>query len=364
MKNNPDLARVVGTSHERLARVDIHDTTDVAVGTLDVHAGSVTGSALEEDRWSATLEVSGPQWIPDGPGHPLSGLSRAWLRIWAGATVDTRPVLIPVARVIPTGTRVQQTTDGVTITVDAVGPAGWLQSASGTWTPTAGETCQTMIKRVVAATDPPSWLGVTLDTTTAVAVPADYEGNQNAWATIEDLAAFADIWVYFDAYSRLVLRRPLPVTPRARTRAAPVADITTGTNLVGYDAQMGRTLGFANTVEITFESLNPDQAPRVGRATHTSGPLGTTLVGPVLHTETRRGRPTQAQADARAATLLRATLLAWRTTSADIVPDPRLEPDDVLTLTLPDRVEKVRATVVEIPLNADAAMRVGLRSYD
>lgn len=474
MKTNDQLGKVVGTSHERLVRVDLHDVTRALVHqSLPVTGGTVTASAVDTDRWRVDLTLAGDQWEPITPRDPLSGLSGHWLAVHVGAVVDTVPELVEVCRVVPVSTRVRRSSEGTTVDVECVGAAGYMaQASSGRYTANRGETCQDMIVRVVRDAAPPGWPGLVDDTTQPVPVPVGfYTDDATPYEVLADLAAVANIAAYFTADWTLVLRDPLPNTP-----GTPARTLATGVDLIAHDTETGRGYGFANRVEITFDPVGATGrttiradwtyraqggAPASGemRATDNgdgtvnlrvhvrdtagrrrtralrrveSGDLvellapsgarnlyevqGTTdagtylafdvqLVdtddggvqnndtvelsayvlavdsivgtaqwdtppldpastqGPVVYTESSLGNVTQAQADARAQAMLDVTVRAWQTHLVDAIPDPRLEPDDDVTLVLPNRTLSGRVTRLDLPLTPTDPMTVGLRTF-
>lgn len=472
MKTNDALGTVVGTSHRRIARVDLYDSTHTLVqADLPVVRGTVTASAVDEDRWTASIELAGDLWAPVLPTDPLSGLSRHYLRIYMGAEVNTDERWVEVCRVIPATARTRRSVESVTVDLDCIGLGGYLALASsGRYLPLVDETCQDMIARIVTDAAPPAWGGVVLDSTTPVPVPVGYYGTeeQDVRAVMQDLAAIANVATFFDCLGRLVIRDPLPTTwgPAEET-------ITVGEDLASYDTEMGRDFGFANRVEVTFQpvgagrgsfradwqyavqtgapaagqirttdngsskqwrvhkfdkegydrSIEVEKVERgdllqartttgekalvevvervdlgtyvaldvvviqestssiqnnvtveltawarlvddvIGTAEWDTAPLDPASSDLVTYQETRLGVVTQAQADARAAALLQATITAWSTTIVQAIPDPRLEPDDDITVVLPDRTLDARITRVELPLAPTDLMTVGVRTF-
>lgn len=253
MKTNDAIGTVVTTSHRRLARVALYapDGTPVT-DALPVSGGSVQGAATREDRWTARLTVVGDEWAPLAATDPLSGLSRHYLDVFAGAVVDGVEQEVHVCRCIPTSTRLFRSTDEVSVEVDAVGLGGWLaRAAERPYVSRTGETCQAMIVRVLADALPPGWSGTVTDTTTPVVVPVGFYNEAASPAqVIADLAAIANVAVYFDAMGGLVIRDPLPAS-----FTDPVAVVAAGTNLSTYTATMGTDEGFANDVEVRFQPV-------------------------------------------------------------------------------------------------------------
>lgn len=358
MKTNDQIETVVATSHRRIARVDLYDGNTPAYENLPISEGTVVGAATEYDRWSARFTVSGDLWVPIDPTDPLSGFSGLHARVFMGAEVDTVDEVLEVCRVVPIETRVQRSVEDVNVEVTCVGPAGWLDTISTTYTTADAATCQALIVKAVTDASPPAWDGTVDDTTSGVSVPADYTSDgSSVWAMVEDMCAVANVTAYFDALGTLVIRNPLP-----STAGTPAVTLAVGSNLAEYDQETGRSFGFANDVRLRF--TRDDGTERIGVASQGTGPLRFNgPAGRVTYTEDRDGYPSVTQANARAAALLPGLLSAWSTTIVLAVPDPRLEPDDDVTLVLPDRTVTARATRVELPMSAQDLMTVGVRTY-
>lgn len=104
--------------------------------------------------------------------------------------------------------------------------------------------------------------------------------------------------------------------------------------------------GTVTAGDVTF-TVNVADADVVGTASG-GGRYGLdpATIGRVAYEETRAGSPTQARADAYARAVLDASLLAGVEMKTTCVDDPRIEPDDDVTLTL-DRRRVWRVVTVE-----------------
>ena len=120
MKTNPNLDVIIGSSHEQLVRVDLHDAAGTLLGTLPVSAGNLTGSARFGARWEGSIEVPGTDWTPTGTDSPLSGFTGAYVSVWAGATVSQQPELVEVARLLVAGSTVSRAKDVWSVAVDLI----------------------------------------------------------------------------------------------------------------------------------------------------------------------------------------------------------------------------------------------------
>lgn len=466
MKTNDALGTVVGTSHRRIARVDLYDGADTLVkADLPITDGTVVGRTNAGDRWTASITLAGDLWVPDLPTDPLSGLSRHHLRIFMGAEVSTVDEVIEVCRVIPIETRVRRAVESVTVDVTCIGPEGYVaQAADGTFIPLAGETAQQMIERIVTDAAPPGWNGSVVDSSTAYDIPLGYYAKDTSpSAVIRDLVSMANITIYFDGQGNLVMRNPLSQT------ASPVRTVSVGESISTLERATGRGGNFSNAVELTYDPVgggrgsftagytyqvsasaptsgqfnasgsNPyvlraahqdssgfnrfDQLekiergdlleirgtngnvwlhevegitdvgtyhqidtvaingsppaasssmeitayarlvdPVIGTAEWADAPLRPQDAGKVVYRETLTGKPTQAQADARAQSILESRVRAWQTFFVDVIPDPRLEPDDDIQLVTTDATLDARITTVDLPMSPNNLMRLGVRT--
>lgn len=471
MKDYPALDKVMGTSHRRIARVDLYDASGLIQADLPVTDGDISARANSSDRWQVRLTLAGTEWVPQEATDPLSGFAGTYLEVWLGAEVDTVDELVPVCRVIPVNTRVRTSVEDVEVEVDCLGLGGWLDlAAPSRLAAKLDETCQEMIVRVVQEISPSGYVGQVDDTSTPVPVPLGfYIDNATPAEVIRSLVSIANITTYFDAAGTLVIRPPLPNTPN------PVRTIAIAQDLSTIDQETGRLGNFANVIEVTYqpagasdrqrvsadwtyrtlngapsqgqirETNNGDgthqwrvhvrdaggknrrrgldrietgdilealastggrvlaevrsagsqgtyftfdveyistEAPGVanndvielavfaslednivGTAEESTGVLGTAKAGRVVRTETVIGNVTQAQADARAQSLLQTALRAWQTYVIEAIPDPRLEPDDDITLVTPDATLECRITQIDLPIGADRLMSVGVRTF-
>ena len=279
--------------------------------------------------------------------------------MWAGAVVDRAELLVPVARLWPFTTTLRRTRESTTLTVDLVGPMSYAQQAAGRLhTALPAETCQAMIRRLLLANVPHT--PTVADTTTPEPAPTDYESDADIASLVEDLAGRADIAVYFDADGNLVLREPLPGVVGSAARA-PAADV----NVTGYELQIGRDL-VANELRVTFAGTD-GQTDVTGVAQIGSGPLA--WYGPAGRIVQTIDRDIvaggQTKANAYASSYLRAQGSAWATVAVEHVPDPRIEPDDLVTLTyLNGDTALHRVISVTVPLGQDGTQTLTARTAE
>lgn len=136
--------------------------------------------------------------------------------------------------------------------------------------------------------------------------------------------------------------------------------VTVEVELIDTD---GTDPGLGATLEVAWYASVVDEV--VGVAEQTSGPLGSGSVGRVTYTAAFDGAVTQAQANARAAQVLPRMLAGWTTIRCAIIPDPRIEVGDTVTVEYLDGTRAAhRVTETTWPLTPDEPMRLGLRTFD
>jgi hypothetical protein len=160
-----------------------------------------------------------------------------------------------------------------------------------------------------------------------VPAPPDAALGTDPWQAVEALSDLLGVVSYFDRRDRLVTR-PVPVL------STPVARLDPAHTVTGIWVVLERSK-MANRVRLVFGSGSGeivgdarDAVP--GSPTEYGGPAGR-----ILYTETRPGPVTQAQADAAAAAMLARLLPAFHRVGVDMVPDPRLEIGDTVSLLHP-----------------------------
>ena len=251
MKTNPNLDVIIGSSHEQLVRVDLHDAAGTLLGTLPVSAGNLTGSARFGARWEGSIEVPGTDWTPTGTDSPLSGFTGAYVSVWAGATVSQQPELVEVARLLVAGSTVSRAKDVWSVAVDLIDTLAYAErGVTSEWSPELDETCQQMIRRILTSTWPPQWPAPVFDDSTdPVSVPLGIIWEDTDPATVlYDLASIANLTLYADWDQTIIMRDPLP------DAATVVRDLDARVDVTRYDVTLGRD-NFANTVELTFEPV-------------------------------------------------------------------------------------------------------------
>ena len=195
-----------------------------------------------------------------------------------------------------------------------------------------------------------------LTTPSAEPVIQDAVYEEDRAQAISDLAASIGAEAVFDNLGDFVLR------PRPDGTAPPVWTIDAGPTGVLVQAQ--ETLDRSNVRNGVSVRGQPDaQSPPIyslavyddpTAPTRWGGPFGKVVM---IVSSTAIGD--QAQADATAASLLHLRLGLQRTLSLQSVPNPALEPDDVVTLVFADgRTENQKINSLRIGLNVDGALEL------
>jgi hypothetical protein len=357
----PAVDALLGKSHAVNTRVTLHTAGGVQIAELPIEGGQVVGDAFSAvDRWSATLDMAGMEWMPQGADSYLSGLSAHQVRISRMVAAYDQPVWVEVCRLWVYESDLTLSRTDARMTVRCTGPGGLMERAATDvlHRPQAGETCQAMIIRILTAYLP--YTPTVKDTTTSVPVPADYERDGSPLGVAEELAEIANARVFFDAVGDLIIRRALQQVTSADT---PGRAMDQSLDITEYRLTVGRSSA-SNRVDVRFYDDATD-TETTGYAETNTGPLRSR--GPAGVLQLYRDYPfsaSQAQAQAFAESALISQQQAWCQVSITAVQDPRLEPDDIIDVAYMDRILRHRVTRVTFDLGT-SAMRVDARtSFD
>lgn len=172
---------------------------------------------------------------------------------------------------------------------------------------------------------------------------------------VGDLASSVGAEAFFDNLGDFVLRPRHRTTPVAWTIDAGERGV-----MIAASETIDRS-SVRNGVSVRGQP-GMDQAPIYALATHDDptsptrwgGPMGRI---PLISSSTAVG--SQAQADAAAQSLLNLRLGLARTVTFQAVPNPALEPDDLIRIIYADgRVEQLLVNAVQIGLGADATLSI------
>lgn len=283
MRTLDALDLVVGSSHQAIYRADLYTNPGVYVAELPIVRGQLDGQSRPLGRWSGTLELAGDEYAPVLASDYLSGLSQHHIRLYGGAVVGGVEHTVELARCLIGATTVQRSTAATTVLVELQSVGDYIdQSAEADWTHTSGETCQAMIKRIVAAQKPPGWPTITwTDATTGVAVPTGATwDDMPAGQVVADLSAIANVTAYIDADGNGVIRDPLPTTA-----GTPVRTLGVGVDAVTYQRATGRSQSFANEVQLTFSPVGASTRARLRSDWTWSASSGAPVAGQIRYTD-------------------------------------------------------------------------------
>jgi len=356
MKTQPAFDQLVGHSHAVDTKVELRAADGTVVAALPVEAGTVVGDATRRvGRWSGTVTVAGLDWAPDGPTHPLAGMSGHYCSVQrAGTGYGAAAAWVEVARLWVVETQVQMSRRGGTLQVRLESPAALLDRAvHDDYQLHRADSAQQTITRVLSQHLP--YTPAVLDTSTAATLPADWAPTDTTPDRVaDDLAAAVNCRVYFDALGRIVIRPTLPSLDL--TTFTPTRHVDVDVDVVSYTLTFGRDQ-FANDATARYDWQDSAGARQtvVGRAATTTGPLRKDGPAGRLTVDRRVDGPTtQQQADGYAQAMLTAQSQAWVQSSIDAVQDPRVEPDDVIETRYLDRTLRHRVVQVRFDLRTDA----------
>ena len=301
-----------------------------------------------------TLTLSDLTFAPQAASDPLAGFSGHHVSVQRSGQPYGQPeVWVEVARLWVYESSVTMERRDATHTVTLTSPAGLLERAEAPVQPSPGQSCQDLIKLIV-----PTYLPFTptiLDTSTPVPIPTDYDPSRRSILQIvEELAAAADVRVYFDALGRLVIRQTLASLDAA---TSPSRSLGVHLDVTRYELSVGRGGPFANDMlaDFTWTKRNGERVEREGRAHLDTGPLRRDGPAGRITGYTARDIPAnQTQADKYAASALTSLQQGWVTARIDAVQDPRLEPDDLVDVEYLDRTLRHRIIGVSFDLRTDA----------
>ena len=361
MKQAPVFDQVVGQSHAVNTKVELRAPDDSVVGVLPVEAGTVTGNGTARlGIWSGDLTLAGLEWAPDGPGHPLSGLSGHYCSIQRAALpYGQQEAWVEVARLWVYETSVEMSRRDAALRVQLVSPAGLLERAvHDDFAAHRNDPVQKMIESVLKVNLP--YTPTVLDTSTAGTLPAEYDPKDVTPIQVADeLAAAVNIRVYFDALGRLVMRDTLPSIDLGTFSSA--RQLAVDIDVIRYTLTFGRSI-FANDAVARYDWEDTAGQPKgvIGRASISSGPGAKD--GPAGRLSVERQfdiDARQADADKYARAMLTSQQQAWVTSRIDAVQDPRLEPFDLVETKYLDRTLRHRVTAVQFDLTTDQMQITG-----
>jgi hypothetical protein len=348
-------------SHNVRVQVDAYRAGVLIQADLPVAAGAVTIDGSSEVRRQLDLSVADPGLAP------AAGDTTGPLTPYGTELFVRRGITFP---------------DGSTEWV----PQGWfrVQSVSGSLapevlkvqgvdrsrtvadarflTPTQSVTTNTIpneIKRLVQGAIP----GATfIDRTGSTASTPELVWEQDRWAAINDLATAIGAECFFDADGACVLR---PV-PSIDSPVSWYVDAGESGVLIGGSKQTSRDTTYNGVVASGERTDNT--SPYTATVTDNNPSSPTYWLGPYGQVPYFYSSPiitSLAGAQSAATGLLARTKGLTRSVSLSAVPNPALEPGDVIQVVFPDRTyERHVVDSLTIPLDPGEAMPIGTRSTD
>lgn len=343
-------ARIVG-SHRTVTRIESWRGTELLDGAIPIEDGDHGYDDTQTIPGEINLTVPvGPsrEWDPTGdPFHPLAPFGQQ-LYVSKGITYtnDTEELvglgwyLITDAVPDPLGRGVSVKAASLERLLDDA----LLQRPLN---PLPGGTFDSEARRLVGGRVPMGDLDVGL---VDRAVPTDRVWEQNRLSSLAQIAAAWPARIVVDSQGLLSF------LPPAASTGVPVATLSTGSQGVVASWQTGSTRGdIYNAVFARGEASSSDAQPVEGFA-YDSDPASPTMFGGPFGEHTLEySSPlltTVAQCEAAADTMLAKRLRRTRVAVVEMVPDPRLEANDWITLDTPTVSGLGRISGVRMPLTA------------
>ncbi|MFE1358863.1 DUF5047 domain-containing protein [Streptomyces harbinensis] len=323
---SPGFLGALARSHRPYIEVQLI-RTDGRSEVLPHTGGTVAADRGSAVRRTATVEVDDPALIPLAPADRLT-VYGARLRILRGiAHADGRRELVPLGTF-----RVDEVSGDVDVgpvTITASGLEAYLLDHQLTEArrQTGGTTAVGGIRTLIEETLP--WATVLNYATDSPVGSRTWDREDDRWAAITELATAIGAEVYADADGQFVIRVLPAVAPE--TVSWEVAAAEDGA-LISAVRGMSRA-GVINSVTATGENTE-DDTPPVSATIEDEDPTSPTYVGGpfgrVTHFHNSPLLTTVSACQAAAATILRDRRLPNATADITALPNPCLEPGDVI----------------------------------
>lgn len=332
---------------------------------IDPESGQVTADASSEHRRSVDLTIVDPALVPTAADSVLTPHGTE-LHVSKGFRFpDNTTALIPVGifRIDKPSTPL-----GGVISVSAVDRSRLVAEDKFIFAAQSvpGATVVAEIIRLIRQTIPGATVADLTGSTTACR-PVAWEQDSSRWAAVTELALAINAEVYADTTGGFVVR---PV-PQITASAVWTVDIGSNGVLIAGTEEWDRERVY-NAVTARSEPAdgsNPVQATvydlSATSPTYWNGPFG--------HRPRLYSSPlltTVASCTAAATTILRRSIAPARTVTVSCVPNPALEPGDVVNLVLPGltetdppRTEKQMIRSLRLPMGL-GAMELDLYTPD
>jgi hypothetical protein len=357
-----DFLASVTRSHTAIARVDVYRAGQVLQQGLALVDAKVTLDRTADVMGRCQVTIADPSLIPTGPTSLLAPFGNE-LRLWRGVRFSAAPVVSTssayggdytgvayggggsISTAVQTAAqdelvslgffRIQSVTvtdPGRSVVITGFDRAQLCKDAlfDDTFTIAPGTLYTDAITAVISDCFPGVETSFVNDPTFAPLLVFDGHTSGGHWGAAQSMATSIGCELFFDGDGRLVLRY------EPQTVGDPVLSITDGANgvIVTAEKAWSRDQGY-NAVIVT--SSNPGTNPVRGfafdsdpaSATYYSGPYGKKPKPPVSSPFVT----SQDQADTMAAGLLQRSLGAVQSLKFDVVPNPAVEPGDVVQVS-------------------------------
>lgn len=349
------------TSHQAVVRVDAYapGAATLLASDLPVAEGSVTADASSQVRRTLSLTVSDPALMPIGENDALSpyGSELYVLRGIEYPTGDTEWCPLGVFRVedVQRGLADQPVQVTAVDRAKAVADRQFEAPRQPTGSGTRASWITTLVREV--------WPGVPVTDTTGNTDALPYPPpvwEQDRWAAIEELATSIGAEVFFGQRGGLMIRPEPTITDTVAwwVDAGASGVLVDGERVISREntynvvVATGETTGQFLPARAVVADTDPASPTRV------DGPFGrvpTFYTSPLLRTS--------AQATKAATALLGRVRALNRQLELSAVPNPALEPGDVIEVRLDDGTrERHLIDKVDCPLTPAAAMSLSTRS--
>lgn len=348
-------------SHTLAVRADLlFGGVTVQEGLL-LSGGSVTLDRTAEIRGRCSITVSDPSLIPDSAFDPVTPFG-AELQLWRGINFGSDTELVSLGIF---GIQEIKTDDkGGTVTVDGFDRAQAVKDAEleSTYVIPAGTNYAAAIQSLIDAGVPNlTYRFASVDEETPLLVFAD-DTDGGRWAAALSMATSIGCDLYFDGDGRCVLE-PVP-----DPRTDPVASLSDGPGGVVVSAakNWSRAQSYNAVIAYSSNPANTGAPPRaVVRDLDPTSP--TYYYGPFGQKPRRFASPlitTTTQAQSAASGMLRQVLGVAQSLDLTAVPNPTLEPGDIITVRRQslalDEVDVLDS--LTIPLDVSGTMSAGVRA--
>lgn len=363
--STPEFAAAITGSHSLAVEVTAWHPNAPVETPVPISAGTVTADRGQLVRRTCDITVPGREWLSEDPNHILSPYG-GMLRIRRGVTYPDRSrELVDLGVFVIQSAQIDYRVGQVTINAADLMSRLVDDRFEAPRKPPTGTSSTRAVLDLIQETIPDAILTVSPDVT-----DRNYRGTavfeeDRAQAAVDIAATLgADVWADPDGTFQIAATPTIDDPPVVTLSSGP------GGVLVSAAADLTRD-GVYNAVVARSEPTDPDATPltvtvrdqHAGSPTFYGGPFGRKprfYSSPLFND--------LAQVRAAATALLAKSIGLARSINLSAVPDPRLEPGDVIALWYGGLTETHIIDAVSIPLTAEgdltAATRVATGTED